>query len=398
MSLVPHGIEPLGRCEPASYAQVLMGNFSCCRMGHTLPDGTPIPCDRVALTRVVETVHRRKCRALRSSGELPSWRKTLALRWVYLQGAPAEALAPPSPALAPSPSLSPCAPMVRRKGTADPPSNQRWGAVGGPSWVVRQRVGACGVPPPPPSTPSPSSAADEPLPAAAAAGAAGVCGGAECGVALALDAYCKYTDPVSTFLRKYGFAHVREAVEFHMTPLHYAAYENSAEAVRMLIAANADAEARDAHPTDLRMGGCTPLFLACMQGCTSSAAALLRCGASPNQLGGSNTPPLTCAVICERPEIVQLLLSASAAVDACAGGDTMQRYRGCTALHAALRTGNTRVIRVLVGAGADIDACVVPYEGGPSELFGKSAREIAHATGGEVGDALEGRAGLCARG
>ena len=37
-----------------------MGQFSCCRMNHVLPNGDVIPCDKVALTNVVNQVHRRK--------------------------------------------------------------------------------------------------------------------------------------------------------------------------------------------------------------------------------------------------------------------------------------------------------------------------------------------------
>jgi len=86
---------------------------------------------------------------------------------------------------------------------------------------------------------------------------------------------------------------------------------------------------------------------------------------------------------------VHLLLHASADVNALVGGETMQRYRGGTALHAALQTGNLGVVHTLLAAGADVEARAEPHEGGPSELFGMSACEIADAKGGEFASALK---------
>lgn len=64
-----------------------------------------------------------------------------------------------------------------------------------------------------------------------------------------------------------------------MTALHYAAFENNAAAVRMLVAAGAVLEARDVDDFPLG-GGITSLWFAARANCYDAAKALLELRAS----------------------------------------------------------------------------------------------------------------------
>jgi hypothetical protein len=278
--------------------QVLAGQFSCCRMEHQLPDGTTIPCDKVALTHVVEHAHHRKCEALRLAGDLPSWRKTLALRWLYMQGAPDNAF---------------------RDG------------VDGARWRR------------------------------------------------------DHTDPVPAFLQQYGFQHVHDTVELGMTPLHYAAYENDATLVTSLIHARAQLDERDLSPNrqdphDPHTAGCTPLFIACMQGCAGAATALIAGGADVNTPNGSQTTPLIAAIALKHAQCVEVLLAAKGIDIECRTNHyQFERYRGQTALQIAVVAENVLAVRALKASGANLHARV--SEIGPRDIRGLTALEVARARG-----------------
>jgi len=68
-----------------------------------------------------------------------------------------------------------------------------------------------------------------------------------------------------------------------MTPLHYAAYEDNAAAVRGLISSGADVNVRDSDEFPYG-GGATPLFYAVLYGSFEAAQALLEARADVNNV------------------------------------------------------------------------------------------------------------------
>ena len=174
-----------------------------------------------------------------------------------------------------------------------------------------------------------------------------------------------------------------------MAPLHYAAYENDPDVVRMLIEAGADHAARDTHPTVPAFGGSTPLFLCALQGCAAAAAALLAGGADVNLRGGANVPPLITAIVCspQVPALWQMMITANADLEQVAPHTAMQRYRGMRALHAAIVSGNLTATRTLLEAGADVAARIEAC-GGPAAFEGKDAWALAASEGAAFVDVL----------
>lgn len=96
------------------------------------------------------------------------------------------------------------------------------------------------------------------------------------------------------------------------------------------------------------------LHFAAGAGCVEVVALLLRLGSNPNLLdGGRHSPLYSLANECKSDtadEVVRLLVESGANINA-NGGVTRS-----TALHAAARRGNTRMIASLLGHGADIEA------------------------------------------
>jgi ankyrin repeat protein len=90
------------------------------------------------------------------------------------------------------------------------------------------------------------------------------------------------------------------------TPLHYAANADNAELIRLLTAAGATVDARDAT-------GATPLWRACNGGHLSAARELLAAGADPN---ARNREGYSCLGRVSRPwrELAELLQSYAAVV------------------------------------------------------------------------------------
>ncbi|EQC26790.1 serine/threonine protein kinase [Saprolegnia diclina VS20] len=71
-------------------------------------------------------------------------------------------------------------------------------------------------------------------------------------------------------------------------------------------------------------------------------------GFDPNSTAERNSPPLALAVDRGSEDIADLLLDHGAVVD--------KRYNGDTALHMAARKGHTKLVALLLDAGADVDA------------------------------------------
>jgi len=170
-----------------------------------------------------------------------------------------------------------------------------------------------------------------------------------------------------------------------MTPLHYAAYENDATLVTSLIHARAQLDERDLSPNrqdphDPRTAGCTPLFIACMQGCAGAATALIAGGADVNAPNGSQTTPLIAAIALKHAQCVEVLLAAKGIDIECRTNHyQFERYRGQTALQIAVVAENVLAVRALKASGANLHARV--SEIGPRDIRGLTALEVARARG-----------------
>ena len=103
-----------------------------------------------------------------------------------------------------------------------------------------------------------------------------------------------------------------------------------------------------------RFAGTTLLHFAAGAGCLEVVAVLLRLGVDPNIQGRSDHTPLYCvANECASetgPEVVRALVRAGADINAC-GGVTR-----ATALHMAARRGNVEIARALLDSGAAVNA------------------------------------------
>jgi truncated hemoglobin YjbI len=122
------------------------------------------------------------------------------------------------------------------------------------------------------------------------------------------------------------------------------------ELIRFVI----DALEREPSLAARRFAGRTLLHSACAAGCLEAAAALLRLGAAADvQDGGGHTPLYSVANECASeagPQVVRALVGAGADVNAC-GGVTR-----ATPLHMAARRGHLEIARALLDCGALIEA------------------------------------------
>eukprot|EP00796_Vickermania_ingenoplastis_P006431 gene6431-4635_t len=96
----------------------------------------------------------------------------------------------------------------------------------------------------------------------------------------------------------------------------------------------------------------TPLYYACMKTCVNvnTIAELLKIGAGVDVKGDDGETPLFIASFQNREDVVQLLLSNGADVNATSTG------RKDTALHAASRLGYEGLIQLLLKKGANVNA------------------------------------------
>ncbi len=124
-----------------------------------------------------------------------------------------------------------------------------------------------------------------------------------------------------------------------MTALHWAVRHDDEEAVRLLLAAGAEAGAANRY-------GVTPLALACTNGHAGIVTQLLDAGAAAGgALPGGETALMTAART-GRVAVVRLLLARGAAADA-------RLPQGQTALMWAAAEGHLDVVEALLAAGAD---------------------------------------------
>ncbi|MCU1286063.1 MAG: hypothetical protein JWO13_2413 [Acidobacteriales bacterium] len=115
-----------------------------------------------------------------------------------------------------------------------------------------------------------------------------------------------------------------------------------------------DAAERDPSLATRRFAGTTLLHFAVGAGCLEVVELLLRLGVDPNIRGRGDHTPLYCvANECASetgPEVVRALVRAGADINAC-GGVTR-----ATALHMAARRGNVEIARALLDSGAAVNA------------------------------------------
>ncbi|KAL6714269.1 hypothetical protein ACLMJK_007692 [Lecanora helva] len=130
-----------------------------------------------------------------------------------------------------------------------------------------------------------------------------------------------------------------------LTPLQSASYKGNASLVRLLLAANANAEMR---PRELLP---TPLQFACAQNSVEIVQILLGHGAHVNAPASQGGTALQVAIKTGNLDLVHLLLGANADVNAMGSPDG-----GRTALQAAAASGSLELVELSIGRGADINA------------------------------------------
>jgi ankyrin repeat protein len=127
------------------------------------------------------------------------------------------------------------------------------------------------------------------------------------------------------------------------TALHWAARNDDSTMVDRLIRAGADAKASNRY-------GVTPIALACENGSATVVERLLKAGVSANTTGPLGETALHLCARTGRPEAVKVLVAHGAVVD------TIENWRGQTPLMWAAAEGHAAAMRVLIEAGADVNA------------------------------------------
>jgi ankyrin repeat protein len=169
-----------------------------------------------------------------------------------------------------------------------------------------------------------------------------------------------------------------------LTPLHVAAAKGFSEVAAVLVASGADVNARVIHP-QVADGGLTPLHLAVLNGATEVAGILLKNGASVNAESDYGTPLIIAAKSEQASaEMAEILVENGADPDAkgwmesplhhasrrnaagiirvllANGADiNKQGNWSYTPLHYAAFSGSTEAVRLLLEAGAEIDALAI---------------------------------------
>eukprot|EP00854_Cymbomonas_tetramitiformis_P019831 gene19831-23717_t len=136
--------------------------------------------------------------------------------------------------------------------------------------------------------------------------------------------------------------------ENNFTALHQASQDRQVDLIELLVFHGARIDARD--KTDDR----SALDITLHQRCARSFEALVRAGADINAKNSSGQTPLHCAAASGDPAIVRILLQAGADIDARDSGP-----RNETPLHYAALSGNlgaVSAVKTLLQAGADINA------------------------------------------
>ena len=136
--------------------------------------------------------------------------------------------------------------------------------------------------------------------------------------------------------------------------LYTAIEKGNVEMVRLLVEAGADVNAAEG------FGGNTPLHEAVEQGDTEMVKILVAAGADVNAEGFMSRTPLTLAAEEGATEIMQILLGSGPSADTSADGEDKEAAStpsiGSEALYTAIEKGDHEMVRLLVEAGADVNA------------------------------------------
>ena len=145
------------------------------------------------------------------------------------------------------------------------------------------------------------------------------------------------------FFKAAEVSDVTRCLQAGATPnvLPLAALRGNAGAVKVLLEAGANLEART--------GGLTPLHMAASRGGTEAVRVLLEAGANLEARTDNGQTPLYSAVLGGPAEAVTALLEAGAKLEA-------RDESGNTPLHNAALRGNAETVAVLLEAGADLEA------------------------------------------
>ena len=127
------------------------------------------------------------------------------------------------------------------------------------------------------------------------------------------------------------------------TALHWAVRNDNAKLVDQLIRAGANVK------TENRFG-VTPIALACENGSAAVVERLLKAGVSANTTGPLGETALHLCARTGKPEAIRVLLTNGARID------TIENWRGQTPLMWAAAEGNVDAMKMLIEAGADVNA------------------------------------------
>ena len=145
-------------------------------------------------------------------------------------------------------------------------------------------------------------------------------------------------------------ANVNGAQGDGMTALHWAAYRDDVEMMKLLLAAGANVHAVT------RVGAIPPLFLACANGSPAALELLLKAGADPNSINANGTTALMMAASSGSADAVKLLLDEGASANA------REAAHGQTALMFAASLNRAAVIKLLLARGAEANAATSARE------------------------------------
>jgi ankyrin repeat protein len=171
-----------------------------------------------------------------------------------------------------------------------------------------------------------------------------------------------------------------------MTALHYAVYENNAEAVRGLAAAGADIDAVDENPW-VRL---TPIMMGCQNSAIDAIRALVDLGCRrafslPQVVGTGDAR--TVSFVLQLPEQADLTVkeverdTPELAEVHRWSPESMATWADFKACHWVAYTGNTEAARVLIEAGHDFRTCVRSIDETKSKCEGMNSEDIARAHG-----------------
>ena len=144
------------------------------------------------------------------------------------------------------------------------------------------------------------------------------------------------------------------------TALHWAASANDLEMAKTLLAAGANVKAKS------RLGGVTPLFMACRSGSAAMIELLIKAGADAGAPDSVGTTPLMLAAASGSVEAVQVLIDHGADVNA------KESAHGQTALMFAAALDRGPAIKMLIAHGANPEMTTKVTPLGCGSIFNKN--------------------------